>query len=177
MDRCCCPTTGTAQSITSPTARRTPRAGSTIVRPGASCPRSFFVQACQSCRPSVSHVVSSGRRCLFVRAVRQLSAKPSLSALRPALLVMAKAANRKRRKSLHLAGSARPTCSSSFTCFVNSSVPLRSKKDDQMIQVMSEMTKGLTDDDLRNFSDFIAKLPAPKPPADAIPLVCSAVAH
>jgi len=32
---------------------------------------------------------------------------------------------------------------------------------------MSEMTKGFTDDDLRNFSDFIAKLPAPKPPTDA----------
>jgi cytochrome c553 len=41
------------------------------------------------------------------------------------------------------------------------------KKDDPMIQVMSEMTKGFTDDDLRNFSDYIAKLPAPKPPADA----------
>jgi cytochrome c553 len=41
------------------------------------------------------------------------------------------------------------------------------KKDDQMIQIMSEMTKGFTDDDLRMFSDFIAKLPAPKPPADA----------
>lgn len=40
------------------------------------------------------------------------------------------------------------------------------KKDDPMIQVMSEMTKGFTDDDLRNFSDFIAKLPAPKPPTD-----------
>jgi len=40
------------------------------------------------------------------------------------------------------------------------------KKDDQMIQVMSEMTKGFTDDDLRNFSDFIAKLPAPKPSGD-----------
>ncbi len=41
------------------------------------------------------------------------------------------------------------------------------KKDDPMIQVMSEMTKGFTDDDLRNFSDLIAKLPAPKPPSDA----------
>ena len=40
------------------------------------------------------------------------------------------------------------------------------KKDDPMIQVMSEMTKGFTDDDLRNFSDFVAKLPAPKPAAD-----------
>jgi len=41
------------------------------------------------------------------------------------------------------------------------------KKDDPMIQVMTEMTTGFTDDDLRNFSDFVAKLPAPKPPADA----------
>lgn len=36
------------------------------------------------------------------------------------------------------------------------------KKDDQMIEVMNEMTKGFTDDDLRTFSDYIAKLPAPK---------------
>ncbi len=41
------------------------------------------------------------------------------------------------------------------------------KKDDQMIQVMTEMTKGFTDDDLRNFSDLLAKLPPPMPPADA----------
>jgi len=40
------------------------------------------------------------------------------------------------------------------------------KKDDQMIQIMTEMTKGFTDDDLRNFSDFLAKLPAPPVPAD-----------
>lgn len=41
------------------------------------------------------------------------------------------------------------------------------KKDDPMIQIMSEMTKAFTDDDLRAFSDFLAKLPPPKPPADA----------
>jgi len=40
-------------------------------------------------------------------------------------------------------------------------------KDDQLIQVMTEMTRGFTDDDLRAFSDALAKLPAPKPPADA----------
>jgi cytochrome c553 len=40
------------------------------------------------------------------------------------------------------------------------------KKDDPMIQVMTEMTKGFTDDDLRNFSDLLATLPAPKPPAE-----------
>ena len=33
--------------------------------------------------------------------------------------------------------------------------------------VMNEMTKSLSDDDLRGLSDAIAKLPAPKPTADA----------
>src|ERR1700752_4316310 len=32
---------------------------------------------------------------------------------------------------------------------------------------MNEMTKPFTDDDLQKFSDFIAKLPKPQPPADA----------
>jgi cytochrome c553 len=32
---------------------------------------------------------------------------------------------------------------------------------------MNEMAKALTDDDLRTFSDYIAKLPKPAPPADA----------
>ena len=35
----------------------------------------------------------------------------------------------------------------------------------RVVEIMNEMTKGFTDDDLRNFSDFIAKLPAP-PPTD-----------
>ena len=37
----------------------------------------------------------------------------------------------------------------------------------RVVEIMNEMTKGFTDDDLRTFSDFIAKLPPPKPPADA----------
>jgi cytochrome c553 len=40
-------------------------------------------------------------------------------------------------------------------------------KDDQLIQVMSEMTKGFTDDDLRTFSDFLSKLPPPPLQQDA----------
>jgi cytochrome c553 len=35
------------------------------------------------------------------------------------------------------------------------------RKNDQMIQVMFEMTRGFTDDDLRSFSDLLAKLPPP----------------
>ena len=35
------------------------------------------------------------------------------------------------------------------------------------VEIMNEMTKGFTDDDLRAFSDFIAKLPPPQAPADS----------
>jgi cytochrome c553 len=37
----------------------------------------------------------------------------------------------------------------------------------RVVEIMNEMTKSFTDDDLRAFSDFLAKLPPPKPPADA----------
>ena len=35
------------------------------------------------------------------------------------------------------------------------------------VEIMNEMTKAFTDDDLRNFSDFLAKLPAPPVSTDA----------
>ncbi|HEY2136056.1 MAG TPA: cytochrome C, partial [Xanthobacteraceae bacterium] len=35
------------------------------------------------------------------------------------------------------------------------------------VDLMNEMTKGMTDDDLRAFSELIAKLPAPVAPSDA----------
>lgn len=35
------------------------------------------------------------------------------------------------------------------------------------VEIMNEMTKGFSDDDLRAFSDFLSKLPPPQPPADA----------
>jgi cytochrome c553 len=37
----------------------------------------------------------------------------------------------------------------------------------RVFEPMNEMAKPLSDDDLRAFSDFIAKLPKPEPPADA----------
>jgi cytochrome c553 len=36
----------------------------------------------------------------------------------------------------------------------------------RLFEPMNEMTKQFSDDDLRDFSDFIAKLPKPAPPAD-----------
>jgi cytochrome c553 len=37
----------------------------------------------------------------------------------------------------------------------------------RVFEPMNEMAKALTDDDLRNFSDFVGKLPKPAPPAEA----------
>src|SRR5215470_17473819 len=37
----------------------------------------------------------------------------------------------------------------------------------RVFEPMNEMAKPLTDDDLRIFSDFIAKMPKPAPPAEA----------
>jgi cytochrome c553 len=37
----------------------------------------------------------------------------------------------------------------------------------RVFEIMNDMAKPLSDDDLRTFSDFIAKLPKPVPPADA----------
>ena len=37
----------------------------------------------------------------------------------------------------------------------------------RVVEIMNDMTKTFTDDDLRAYSDFIATLPPPKPPADA----------
>jgi cytochrome c553 len=37
----------------------------------------------------------------------------------------------------------------------------------RVFEPMNDMAKPLTDDDLRAFSDFIAKLPKPQPPSDA----------
>jgi cytochrome c553 len=37
----------------------------------------------------------------------------------------------------------------------------------RVFEPMNEMAKALTDDDLRAFSDFVATLPKPSPPADA----------
>ncbi|MFZ0025826.1 MAG: c-type cytochrome, partial [Pseudolabrys sp.] len=45
------------------------------------------------------------------------------------------------------------------------------RKDDHMVEIMSEMTKGFTDDDLRTFSEFLSKLPPPpipQVPADPV---------
>ena len=37
----------------------------------------------------------------------------------------------------------------------------------RVVDIMNEMTKDFTDDDLRAFSDYLSTLPAPKPPPEA----------
>jgi len=37
----------------------------------------------------------------------------------------------------------------------------------RVVDLMNEIAKGMTDDDLQKVSDYVSKLPAPNPPADA----------
>lgn len=39
----------------------------------------------------------------------------------------------------------------------------------RVVEIMNDLTRDFTDDDLRTFSDFLAKQPPPKPPNDAPP--------
>lgn len=39
----------------------------------------------------------------------------------------------------------------------------------RVIEIMNDVTRGFTDDDLRTFSDFLSKLPPPKPPNNETP--------
>jgi cytochrome c553 len=41
------------------------------------------------------------------------------------------------------------------------------RENQRKVDVMNEAAKGLTDDDLRQLSDLVAKLPAPKPPPES----------
>jgi cytochrome c553 len=41
------------------------------------------------------------------------------------------------------------------------------REKERSVEIMNEMTKSFTDNDLRMFSDFISKLPPPQPPTDA----------
>ena len=63
-------------------------------------------------------------------------------------------------KSLRLAVSPRPTCLIQLYLFRENQRASTFKKDDQMIEVMSEMTKGFTDDDLREFLGFHCEIAA-----------------
>ena len=54
------------------------------------------------------------------------------------------------------AGSRRTTCSLQLYIFREKIRP---------VEIMNDQTKGFSDDDLRRYSDFLAKLPAPAPAA------------
>ena len=57
-----------------------------------------------------------------------------------------------------------------LSCFAKTSALLRTERDDHMVEIMSEMTKGFTDDDLRTFSELSFEAAAasaiPQDPAD-----------
>ena len=105
-------------------------------------------------------------RCCFLRARRPLLADTFAERVAPCLALP-------RRERLFgapavpsLGGQPAPYLLIQLYLFRENQRASLYRKDDQMIELMSEMTKGFTDNDLRTFSDFLAKLPPPPPPQD-----------
>ncbi len=114
-------------------------------------------------KPAIMRIVDVMRRlaaagCLLAPPASRCSPKHLRKERRRAWPATARRASRKRRKSPRSAGSPRPTLLIQLYLF---------REKQRTVEIMNEMTKGFTDDDLRAFSDFIAKLPPPQPPADA----------
>ncbi len=84
--------------------------------------------------------------------------RPSTSASRRVLPVTASAEQSETENTPSLGGQQAPYALIQLFMF-------REKL--RTFEPMNEMAKALTDDDLRTFSDFIAKMPKPAPPADA----------
>jgi len=104
---------------------------------------------------------------LFIGAVAPLRAETIAERAAPCLACHGESGQSETPEIPSLGGQPAPYLLIQLYLFREKQRASSSKKNDQMIQVMSEMTKDFTDDDLRNFSDFLAKLPVPKSPADA----------
>ena len=104
---------------------------------------------------------------LFLCAVAPLHAETVAERAAPCLACHGESGQSETPETPSLGGQPAPYLVIQLYLFREQQRTSARKQDNQMIQDMSEITKGFTDDDLRNFSEFIAKLPAPKPPADA----------
>src|SRR5262249_27684949 len=158
MAQCYCPTIGTARSIVSPTARhRSPAVNGNYMRPGL-LPRPFFFQAWAPMR-----TIDVGRRIavvalLLCAANQNLLGETIAERAVPCLACHGEKGQSETPEVPALGGQPAPYLLIQLYMFREKERASAAKKDDPGIQVMTEMTKGFTDDDLRNFSDFIAKL-------------------
>jgi cytochrome c553 len=149
--------TGTAQSITSPTARRTLPAGKEIVRPGANSPRLF--QFNLSTMQTVGFTRRAVAAALFICiASMPLHGETIAERAAPCLACHGENGQSETPEIPSLGGQHAPYLLIQLYLF---------REKQRTVEIMNEMTKSFTDDDLRAFSDFIAKLPPPRPPADA----------
>jgi cytochrome c553 len=141
-------------------------AGNTIVWPGVFCPRPIIVQA------AIMQAICFARRVVVAALFICVGCAPVFGETiaeraAPCLACHGESGQSETSETPSLGGQPAPYLVIQLYLFREQQRASTLKKDDQKIQDMSEITKGFTDDDLRNFSDFIAKLPSPKPPADA----------
>jgi cytochrome c553 len=137
-----------------------------IMRPGALPPAVFLFKL------TVMHTIDIGRR-IAVAALLLCTANQSVlgetvaERAAPCLACHGETGQSENPEVPSLGGQPAPYLLIQLYMFREKQRASAAKKDDPMIQVMTEMTTGFTDDDLRSFSDFVAKLPAPNAPADA----------
>src|SRR6185295_17932871 len=135
MARCWCPTTSTARSIASPMERRGSPAVDVTVRSLMRCTGFAVLLLCAVDRPLLADTFGDRvAPCLACHGEKGYSEHPAVPSLggqpAPYLLIQLYLFRENQRSALY-------------------------RRDDQMIQVMTEMTKGFSDDDLRTFSDFL----------------------
>jgi len=104
---------------------------------------------------------------LVCAAIQPLSAETFAERMAPCMACHGEKGQSVTEKVPSLGGQLAPYVLIQLFMFREKQRHSQIRKDDQMIEIMYEMTKSFSDDDLRTFSDFISKLPPPKPVEDA----------
>jgi cytochrome c553 len=141
-------------------------AGNVIVRQGTSCPLPLFAFkrkimsiATFACRTAAAVIFLCGLG-------RPLLADTFAERVAPCLACHGEKGYSEHPAVPSLGGQPAPYLLIQLYLFRENQRSSLYRKDDQMIQVMSEMTKEFSDNDLRTFSDFLARLPPPPTPQD-----------
>src|SRR5690242_10279335 len=146
---------GTARSTASATENhRGPRAADITTRPGRSSPVALFDPAMTS---------TTFLRCFAAAALASVASLPVhaetfAERAAPCLACHGAQGQSEAPEVPSLGGQTAPYLLIQLYLF---------REKQRVVDVMNEMTKNFTDDDLRTFSDRLSKLPPPKPPSEA----------
>jgi cytochrome c553 len=131
-----------------------------IVGPGAFCSRQLLGKS--KIMPIVTFTRSIAAAAVLLCAANQpLLAETFAERVAPCLACHGETGRSEHPVVPSLGGQPAPYLLIQLYLFRENQRASTFRKDDQMIEIMSEMTKGFSDDDLRAFSEFLSKLPPP----------------